>query len=153
MMKNLIYRNPGFEGMMYRSILVCGKATATTCTDDNEYTEQGTGFWSSASYRVLSGKSAGMSGTVVSSAKNPSSCSGCGQIVTFDQSVNAAVGDYFVVTKYFPGHGDQGWWDNTSGGGTISTEVNGSVAGDCRQAGVGVECEWAWAAGGRDLLL
>ncbi len=123
MMKNLVFQNPGFEGLKYRSIMKCAIVTANTCTDDNNFSSQPTGFWTGGSFEILSGASTGLTGKVIASTKNPSSCSGCGQIVQFDQATNMASGDYFVVTNYFPGAGDTGWWDNVSGGGTISTET------------------------------
>ncbi len=124
MLKNLVFQNPGFEGLKYRSILKCALVTANTCTDDNQYSSQPTGFWSGGSYEIMSGASKGLTGKVVSSTKNPKACSGCGQIIQFDQNVNAGVGDYFVMTNAFPGGGDTGWWDTLSGGAVISTEMN-----------------------------
>src|ERR1035441_2179176 len=44
-MKNLVWRNPGFEGLSYRSILKCSAVTANTCMDDNQYSGQPTGYW------------------------------------------------------------------------------------------------------------
>jgi hypothetical protein len=122
-LKNLVFKNPGFEGGKYRSIMICAAVTANSCTDDNQYSPQATGFWTGGTYSLLSGNSAGAAGTVVSSTKNTAGCSGCGQIIQFDQNVNVAVGDYFVLTQAFPGNGDAGWWDNVSGGGTITTET------------------------------
>jgi len=122
-MKNLVFANPGFEAMKYRSIMVCASVTANSCTDDNEYSPMPTGYWNGATYSLLSGKSVGVTGKVVSSTKNPTKCSGCGQIIQFDQNVNAAMGDYFVMTQAFTGSGDANWWDNVSGGGTITTET------------------------------
>jgi alpha-L-arabinofuranosidase len=124
MLKNLVFQNPGFEAEKYRSIMYCNAVTANTCTDDNNYSPQPTGFWKGATYQILTGNSAGKTGTITSSTKNPSSCSGCGQIIQFDQSINAAVGDYFVMTQNFPGSGDTGWWDSTGGGGTILSETS-----------------------------
>ncbi len=124
LMKNLVWRNPGFEAQKFRSILKCAAVTANTCTDDNNYSGQPTGFWQGGTYLILSGAHAGLTGTVVQSTKNPNSCGGCGQIVQFDQNINAAVGDYFVVSNSMPGAGDTGWWDSTSGGGTITSETN-----------------------------
>ena len=123
LLKNLVFKNPGFEAGKYRSIMICNTVTANSCTDDNQYSPQPTGFWNGATYSVLSGAQAGTTGTVVSSTKNPTSCSGCGQIIQFDKNVNAAAGDYFVMTQSFPGGADAGWWDNISGGGTIGGET------------------------------
>jgi len=123
MLKNLIFKNPGFEAGKYRSIMICQTVTANSCVDDNQYSPQPTDFWTGGTYSLLSGKSVGVSGKIVSSTKNPTKCAGCGQIIQFDQNVNAAVGDYFVVAQSFPGNADAGWWDNISGGGTISSET------------------------------
>jgi alpha-L-arabinofuranosidase len=122
MLKNLVFKNPGFEAGKYRSIMICQTVTANSCVDDNQYSPQATDFWTGGTYSLLSGKSVGMSGKIVSSTKNPTKCAGCGQIIQFDQNVNAAVGDYFVLMQSFPGAGDAGWWDSVSGGGTISSE-------------------------------
>ena len=123
LLKNLVFKNPGFEAGKYRSIMICQAVTASSCTDDNQWSPQPTGFWTGATYSLLSGGAVGTTGTVVSSTKNPSSCSGCGQIIQFDKNVNAAVGDYFVMTQSFPGGADAGWWDNVSGGGALSSET------------------------------
>jgi len=125
MMKNLIFQNPGFEGLRFRTILKCAhNATADSCQDDNQYSRQQTGFWKGGTYEIISGTSAGLKGAVVQSTQSGQTCSGCGQTVQFDQSVNLAIGDYYAVNNYFPGRGDTGWWDNISGGGTITTEMN-----------------------------
>src|SRR6266567_555175 len=58
-MKNLIFRNPGFEGQVYRSIVrvaTNGSApppTATSFVDENNTTHWPTGFWNGASYEVI----------------------------------------------------------------------------------------------------
>src|ERR1700743_226969 len=83
MLKNLIFQNPGFEAQKYRSIMICAAVTANTCMDDNNYSPMAANFWKGASYRVLTGTATGKSGTIVSSAA-ATSCSGCGQTITFD---------------------------------------------------------------------
>ena len=120
MLKNLVFQNPGFEGGKYRSILNCIAVSSNSCTDSNTGSPQPTSFWKGGTYSVNSGKSLGASGTVVSSVIANGSV---GQVVQFDQSLSLAVGDYVTVTSTQPGNGDTGWWDNTSGGGTISTET------------------------------
>jgi hypothetical protein len=123
MMKNLVFKNPGFEGLMYRVIFHCDAVTANTCTDDNQYNAQPTGYWKGASYRIMTGASAGTTGTITANTNNNSTCAGCGPTLQFDQSVNLAIGDYFSAEIYMPGSGDAGWWDDTGGGGTITTET------------------------------
>ena len=124
MTKNLVFENPGFEGLNYRMVLKCAVVTANTCQDDNQYAAMAANYWVGSTYRIMSGASAGMTGTVIASTASQS-CSGCGMMITFDKNINAAVQDYFSVeTGLKAGGGDAGWGDNTSGGGTISTETN-----------------------------
>jgi hypothetical protein len=122
MTKNLVFENPGFEGLKYRVIFHCTVVTANSCTDDNQFNAQPVNFWTGGSYLVISGNSAGMTGTVLSNTA-ASSCVSCGPTIVFDQNVNLAVGDYFSAVTYIPGSGDAGWGDSVSGGGTISTET------------------------------
>jgi hypothetical protein len=123
MLKNLIFRNPGFEGLKYRVIFHCDAVTANTCTDDNEFNGQPTGYWNGATYRIMTGTSAGAGGKLVSSTNYQSTCGGCGPIFVFDQNLSLAVGDSFSAEITMPGTGDAGWWDDIGGGGTISTET------------------------------
>ena len=124
MMKNLTFRNPGFEGMKYRSILHCERVTANSCTDDNQWSGQADGYWNGGSYLVISGAANGVAGRVVSNNAAETTCATCGPTIVFDQNVKMAVGDYVELSKTFPGTGDAGWWDSVGGGGTISTEMN-----------------------------
>ena len=124
MMKNLVFTNPGFEGLKYRVILHCTAVTASTCVDDNGYNGQPTGYWAGATFLVITGNAYGASGTVLTNTQSATSCGNCGPTIQFGQNVNMAVGDYVEVSKYFPGAGDAGWWDDTKNGGTITTESN-----------------------------
>jgi hypothetical protein len=123
MTKNLVFQNPGFAPLRYRMILKCAVVTANTCQDDNQYAAMAAGYWVGSTYLIMSGTSAGSTGTVLASTAS-TNCSGCGMMITFDQNINAAVGDYFFVeTPVVAGGGDSGWADDVSGGGTISTET------------------------------
>src|SRR5438874_13242676 len=53
LMKNLIFRNPGFEGEIYQSTIRCAGGTATSCTDENIFTSLPAGFWNGASYQFF----------------------------------------------------------------------------------------------------
>ncbi|MBT9330247.1 chitobiase/beta-hexosaminidase C-terminal domain-containing protein [Paracidobacterium acidisoli] len=122
MVKNLVFDNPGFEPMVWRSILTCGSSTANTCVDNNQYSPEPAGFWTGGTYEVVSGASAGATGTIVSSAA-VSSCYGCGQTITFDKNLSLAHNDNVIVRNTFPGNAQAGWWTSTSGGGTITTDT------------------------------
>ena len=122
MMKNLIFENPGFEGLKYREIFQCAEVTGETCKDNNQWNVQPAGFWNGGSYQIMSGNSAGARGTVVSNTA-ASACPGCGPEFHFDKSMDLAPGDYFSVEIYIPGSGDAGWSDRIYGGGKVLTET------------------------------
>jgi hypothetical protein len=67
MLKNLLYRNPGFEGMSYRSILHCVYGGPARCVDTRQGIQFPANFWDGASYEVLDGMAAGQRGTVAAS--------------------------------------------------------------------------------------
>ena len=118
MTRNLLFRNPGFEGMAYRSILHCLSAGPSNCTDTRHNFTWGTGFWDGASYEVLDGAAAGRRGMVKGSAP-----AGGGYGVTLDNSSPAiGPGDWLAVSKQFPGDPAAGWWPKLSGGARIEPE-------------------------------
>jgi hypothetical protein len=123
MMKNLVFQNPGFEGLVYRSIMHCAVVSGNTCTDSNQYSPQPTGFWTGGTYEVLSGNSAGTTGNVVSSTQNSSNCSGCGQIITFDKTLSLAANDYIAVRNTVTSNPEDGWWYNLTGGATFTADT------------------------------
>jgi len=64
-LKNLIFRNPGFEGMSYRSIVHCQLGGPARCIDPRHSFQWPAGFWDGASYEVLDGSAVGRLGRVV----------------------------------------------------------------------------------------
>src|SRR5450432_38053 len=49
LMKNLVFRNPGFEGEIFQSTIRCSPlSTASTCVDENIYSGWPAGFWNGA---------------------------------------------------------------------------------------------------------
>ncbi len=126
MLRNLVFRNPGFEGEMWQSILQCKAVTANTCTDGNQYTVWPADFLQGASFEFISGAAAGASGTVVSSTAAGNTVSEgkrLGVTLTLPKLARQpAVGDFLIVRKDLPGNAQTGWWTNTTGGATLSTE-------------------------------
>ena len=118
MVRNLLYRNPGFEGMTYRSILHCLSAGPANCTDTRHSFTWPAGFWDGATYEVLDGAATGRRGTVKSSAP-----ANGGYSLNLDSSGPAiAPGDWLAVSKSFPGDPAAGWWPKVSGGARIEPE-------------------------------
>ena len=122
MMRNLVYRNPGFEGETWQSILHCASVTATTCTDGNVWNQWPANMLQGATFEFIYGAALGQTGTIASStAANPSANTG----VTLQFSAIGqapAIGDFVVVRMTVPGNAQAGWWPNTYGGGTLTTD-------------------------------
>jgi hypothetical protein len=120
MLRNLTFRNPGFEGETWQSILRCKSASATTCTDANQYAVWPAHFLDGARYEWISGPARGASGTVrAGTASHPPD----GVTLTLDGSGNPAPNDFLVVRVDKPGNADAGWWTNLQSGATLGTET------------------------------
>jgi len=131
MMRNLLYRNPGFEGMAYRSILHCLSSGPSNCTDTHRAFTWPAGFWDGASFEVLDGASVGRKGSVKASGP-----SGGGYSLTLDAGGPAiGAGDWLAVSKEFPGDPAAGWWPKAEGGARLEAERKDlSPATEGRQA-------------------
>ncbi len=120
MLRNLVSRNPGFEGETWQSILRCKSVTPTTCTDENQYSSWPAGFLDHAQYEILSGASTGATGIVLGSERPNSSAA-----MTLRLSVSSpglAAGDFLLVRSDKPGDAQAGWWTKLDSGSTITTE-------------------------------
>ncbi|WP_198152073.1 hypothetical protein [Granulicella tundricola] len=127
MLRNLTFRNPGFEGEIWQSILRCKSVTANSCTDENQYTQWPAGFLNGAHFEFISGPAKGESGTLLSSsAATPP----LGVTLSFNALPKAlAANDFILVRMDKPGHAEAGWWPNLSGGATLSTETKDLAPG------------------------
>ena len=124
LLRNLISRNPGFEGETWQSILHCKSATATTCIDENPWTVWPANFLAHAHYEVLSGAAAGSTGTVITSSKANSAANlGVALALTPTQKP-LANGDFIVVRlNSIPGDPTAGWWPTTANGARFLPEL------------------------------
>ena len=117
MLRNLTFRNPGFEGETWQSILHCKTVTATTCTDENQYAVWPSGFLDGAHYEFLSGPAKESTGTVRASA---AAANGQGVVLTLANQPTAGV--FLLVRLEKPGNAQAGWWTSLNGGASLSTE-------------------------------
>ncbi len=121
MLRNLIARNPGFEGETWQSILRCKVVTANTCTDENQYAAWPAGFMAGGRYTVISGAAQATTGSVTSSS---AVSAGQGVTVTLQPAPRGlAKGDFVVVRADKPGDAGAGWWITLDGGATTATEA------------------------------
>jgi hypothetical protein len=121
MTKNLVSRNPGFEGEIYQSTIRCAAGSATTCVDDDLWSAWPSGFWNGATFEVFYGASQGRTGTISAFTAHGKT----GGIFTFSaKGVAPAAGDYMIVRMTVPGNATAGWWPTTSGNGAITTNTS-----------------------------
>ncbi|MBI5802569.1 MAG: immunoglobulin domain-containing protein [Verrucomicrobia bacterium] len=111
-MKELAFRNPGFEGQQYQSVVRVASGTATSCVDDTAFGGWTNGFWDGASYEFVWGAARGRTGTVAGYTRPPSQTTGSGYNFA-DSSTTPAAGDYFVLRKVWNTAPETGW--TTSG--------------------------------------
>jgi len=121
-MKNLVFRNPGFEGQIYRSIVRCVTGSPSGFADENAGAHWPAGFWNGASFEVIVGSAKGRTGTI-STSTAPSGGSGT-QFQFADSGVAPAAGDYILLRKSEPGGATAGWQPAATGGGTVSDETS-----------------------------
>lgn len=120
--KNLVMRNPGFEGEIYQSIIRCAAGTPTTCVDDDAVSAWPKGFWNGARFEIFYGAAQGRTGTITgyTAASGKS-----GGTFAFSQSgVAPVIGDYMIVRMTVPGNATAGWWPKTSGNAKIATNTS-----------------------------
>ena len=130
MLRNLIYRNPGFEGQTWQSILECNAVTASSCTDQNVWSGWPANYLQGATFEFIYGAAKGQTGTVAGNTVSAymagnSSNPNYGATLKFSAPLSPApaVGDYLIVKMQTPGNVQAGWWPGTSGGGTLSTDM------------------------------
>jgi hypothetical protein len=122
MTKNLVSRNPGFEGEIYQSTIRCASGTASSCVDDDQWSAWPNGFWNGATFEVFFGASQGRTGTI---SAYTAAGGGSGGTFTFSNNGAApATGDYMIVRMTVPGNAAAGWWPSTSGNGSITTNTS-----------------------------
>ncbi len=120
MLRNLVSRNPGFEGEQWQSVLQCRTVTFASCTDIAPGTSWPEGFLDGGSYEVIAGAAKGQTGSILHST-GANAVTGSTILFTPGRRQPAA-DDIFVVRKSMPGNAAAGWWTSASGGATISTE-------------------------------
>ena len=121
MLRNFAYRNPGFEGETWQSILHCKSVAANTCTDENPFTVWPADFVSGARYEILSGPSRGATGTI--QAQSGANNTDTGVTLTLS-STTPAIDDFLLVRIDKPGDAQSGWWTEQKNGATLATEFH-----------------------------
>ncbi len=126
MLRNLVGRNPGFEGMTYRSVVHCNRVQ-DGCTETMGGVRWPAGFWDGGSYEALVRLQPGATDVYV-----PATASGwIGQSLPSADgyrveavSGNAPMepGEWVRLSKDFPDDPAAGWWTSLYGGARLSAE-------------------------------
>jgi hypothetical protein len=120
MLKNLVFRNPGFEGETWQSFLLCDSVAALTCTDDNSSIAWPAGFLAGAQAEIVSGPNANQQGSIRDSQPLRS---GHGVQLTFATAPRGlARGDTLLIRIDKPGAPETGWWHSDTPGVHYSPE-------------------------------
>jgi hypothetical protein len=132
MLKELVFNNPGFEGLLFQSAIHIGGGTSTSAIESTPFTQWPSGFWDGAGYEFIWGGAKGRTGVVTRSiAPNrpnpPTDPSGSTNGTTYLFTNSGTVprsGDHAVLRKYFLGGAQTGWNTATNRGGRVETEFN-----------------------------
>lgn len=118
--KNLVGRNPGFEGQEWQSVFQCSTTTATSCAGGPNSGSWPEGFLDGGTYEVVSGTAMGRHGTIVHSTAGTDQVGSTFQLSPGTKS--PAAGDFIVVRKSTPGGAAAKWDPQVHGGATVATE-------------------------------
>ncbi|MBS1799374.1 MAG: hypothetical protein JSS95_06065 [Acidobacteria bacterium] len=125
MLRNLIFRNPGFEGEIWQTILRCKAATATSCTDWNMWGQWPANFLEGGEFEFISGPAAGESGKVTMSLPAQPQIPDQGVTIGFAPLTRPpSANDFVIVKKTIPGNAETAWFADASGGATFTTEFS-----------------------------
>ena len=130
LMKELLFNNPGFEGLLFQSVIQIGTGTATNAVESLPYTSWPSGFWDGASYAFFYGAARGRTGTIAScvSPRDPGANTN-GMVYGFaDSGLTPSNGDWMIVRKTTVG--DSGWGGNAYQGWTLSTTNGGAITSE-----------------------
>lgn len=110
MMKELNFRNPGFEGLMYQSSIRAASGTTTGFVDDSASTQWTNGFWNGASFECIWGVAKGRTGTIADFTRAPTGQTTVGSTFAFGTSgPSVGPGDQFVLRKSENDNPTTGW--------------------------------------------
>jgi len=123
MLRDLTFRNPGFEGEIWQTVLQCKFVKGNACADNDEWSWWPQDFAKGGTYEFFWGDAKGQTGAIASNTI-ANTAPHQGVWVNFGNlAVPPKVGDLYIVRFKIPGNAETGWATNTSSGATISTEL------------------------------
>ena len=127
-----VLKNPGFEGMVDRAIVVVHEADGKRFSDDESWTGRRDGFWKNGTAEVRTGRSAGRQARIVDSLQN-----GRLGLPQFEvaEDLPLAPGDVVAVTRIDDGGPPANWWIPADSAAAVTVD-----AGERRPGSPGVRC-------------
>jgi len=125
-----VIMNPGFEPTIDRAIVVVNSSSSSGFEDNASWLGRTNNFWTGATFQVLTGASAGATGTIASSVG--SDANGLPSFTTSGNAPALAVGDAISVTQTQTSGVPANWW--ISSGTTAVMNTGDSRPGSPGQA-------------------
>lgn len=111
-----VLKNPGFEGVIDRCLVVVSRSGRYTFADDAGWLGRPDGFWAGASFDVRSGAAAGQIGLIADSRQ--AGAGGMPEFSAREVLPELAPGDVVALTRVSDAELPSQWWfpDQTAGG-------------------------------------
>ena len=123
MLRNVTFRNPGFEGEIWRSVLKCKTVLGNGCYADDPWSSWPVNFLQGATVQFITGQSKGLTGTITG-LDIANANSGISTLLHMSGLAHApTAGDYYIVQATIPGNPQAGWWPSTAGGATLTADT------------------------------
>lgn len=119
-----VLKNPGFEGVSDRSLVVVKGFGSHRFTDDAEWLARPDGFWAGARYDVRTGAAAGASGRIMDSRR--AGRGGLPEFITEEELPPLAPGDVVSVSRSTDSQLPTHWWVAQDAKGQVSTVLGQS---------------------------
>jgi hypothetical protein len=122
--------NPGFEPTIDRAIVIVSSSTSAGFEDNASWLSRTDDFWDGGSFQVLTGQSAGTSGTISKSIG--SDANGLPWFTTVGQTPTLAAGDAISVTQTQKSGPPANWW--VASGSSVEINTSDLPPGSLGQA-------------------
>lgn len=127
-----VLKNPGFEGLVDRAIVIVKRTDRQRFADDTSWLGREDGFWAGARFEVRTGKSAGRQGLIADSRR--AAADGLPEFITVNETPTLAPGDVIALTRQTDTELPTQWWMPQESQNTVF------VGNDKRPGSNGVRC-------------
>jgi hypothetical protein len=114
-----VLKNPGFEGLVDRAIVIVRRADQQRFADDTNWLGREDGFWAGAHYDVRTGTSAGRQGLIADSRK--AAGDGLPEFITVGETPTLEPGDVVSLTRINDSGLPAQWWIPQQANHSVST--------------------------------